>query len=839
MTRIFALALAALLLAAGDAHAGPIPAAIAAVATAATTAVNAITWASVASFALQTAAATGLSYIVSAIRGTPRAEVGGIRGTMDMGEIRPRSVGIGRFCTAGSRVYANTWTYPGQSSKPNEMLTMVIALSDMDMAGLDYVFIGDTRGTYSTSGHTTSSVPGYSIAEFEQGAEYYLWVKFYDGSQTSADSGLTSLFGSDPNYPWTSAMIGTGMAYAIVTLRYNQSMFPGWPTIKFEGRGAKLYDQRSDSGNGGSGSQDYTSPTTWAYSDNPVVIANNIFRGLKWKTSSGYEWIYGLKNLPVTRVPSASWFAAMNTCDTLINGISGASEKSYRCGFELMLDAEPLDAIAELAKSCNARIASVGGVYKPLVGAVGASVYSFTDDDIVLDIPQSFDQFPSLNDTINGIKASYPEPAQAWTVKDAPPLFNSTYETEDGGRRLLTNVTYNAVPYSGQVQRLMQSAVLEARKFRRHTLVLKPNALVLEPNDTVAWTSTKNSYTSKAFRVDAVDVDASLNVIVSLVECDSADYTFNTSTDYRAVQNVTIPVVTTPGIPDHPLAVLLQAKALLDTVNRRLDEIAEIGIAQTYLRSFEMPGAVAGVNAKVTEEVTLRTSEDSALAQLITTAQATADDATATALVRWVAAVAPGGVVARLALESRAEVGDDYTQAGMYLDAVDVAGNLTSMITLSADTIFLDADAGRVLLSSGGVTTALLADAAATNINYGTGSDLSSIVDDGAWHDLCTVSHTSEGSDIIVSPTALIRNDDSTTHGIYIRLVRDSTRIWPVTADTDGASQYRQSDSATVCCNVIDTPAAGTYTYKLQYKGAGSVNLKVLSPVIMTVEVKR
>ena len=73
----------------------------------------------------------------------------------------------------------------------------------------------------------------------------------------------------------------------------------------------------------------------------------------------------------------------------------------------------------------------------------------------------------------------YPEPTEAWNTKTAPPLFNAAYEAQDGARRLLTNLEMGMVYRSSQVQRIMKSALAEARRARRHTFVLPPSAWVL------------------------------------------------------------------------------------------------------------------------------------------------------------------------------------------------------------------------------------------------------------------------------------------------------------------------------------------------------------------------
>ena len=85
----------------------------------------------------------------------------------------------------------------------------------------------------------------------------------------------------------------------------------------------------------------------------------------------------------------------------------------------------------------------------------GDGIHRPTDGVIISTEEQSFTPFFGLADTVNGISASYPSPADAWNSKVAPPLRNTDYQTLDGGRRLMATVSLDFVPYDGQVQRLV------------------------------------------------------------------------------------------------------------------------------------------------------------------------------------------------------------------------------------------------------------------------------------------------------------------------------------------------------------------------------------------------
>ena len=73
----------------------------------------------------------------------------------------------------------------------------------------------------------------------------------------------------------------------------------------------------------------------------------------------------------------------------------------------------------------------------------------------------------------------------------------------------------------------MKSALEDQRRFRRHTLVLPPEARALAPLDVVEWTSVRNGYEDKQFQIDMIEDLPSGCVGVSLREVDPADYDFD------------------------------------------------------------------------------------------------------------------------------------------------------------------------------------------------------------------------------------------------------------------------------------------------------------------------
>ncbi|WCK15392.1 phage tail protein [Agrobacterium tumefaciens] len=474
---------------------------------------------SAAAFVLNAAVGVGVSLLAQSLAGKTKDPTFSINGTLQGGGDISRSFILGRTATAGSLVFVNTWGQDGDT--PNAYLTQVIALSDMPIRGLAEVWVNGERVTLGGL-----SERGYAVNEYPDS----LWVKFYDGTQTTADSFLfTSV--SNGNRWWNPDRIGRGVAYAIVTARVSKNMFSGVPSFKFVLEGMRLYDPSRDSTVGGVGGHRYADPATWGGDGDflPAVQIYNLLRGISY---SG-QWFYGLQNMAAARLPALAWIAQIekHRAGTLE---STGWVNTYRSGGEVQVEAPLTSAIEALLTACQGKISEVGGVYYLHSGAPDAPVIAFTDDDILSTEEQEFTPFLGLADTINGVSANYPSPQDGWVSKTAPPLYRTDLEAIDGNRRLMADVDLNFVPYAEQVQRLMRSALEEARRFRRHTIVLPPKFWAYAAPGTVfSWTSERNGYIAKLMRLDGVADRANLDVMVDITEVDPADYDWNTGADFK------------------------------------------------------------------------------------------------------------------------------------------------------------------------------------------------------------------------------------------------------------------------------------------------------------------
>lgn len=319
---------------------------------------------------------------------------------VEIGDDTPLTFTVGQFATAGKRKHIGSW---GPNTR---YITQVMEVSCLPHGGRPGIWVNDEPGEIlwnETGAHTTRvlvgsrtelrgdrevNVPIYATQSITighplsnmKGGGYRIWVKWVDGSQTTADPFLLEVFGKDPDYPWTSEMVGTGKSYLIITTQYDSDTLTSYPNYLVEPPPLPMYDPRKDSTVGGIGAHRWGQRHTYEPSVNNAVVAYNIARGIYF----GDEWIFGGKNLDAWRLPMAEWVAAMNACDQLVTLEAGGHEPAFRCGAEISADMEPLDVMEEIGRAANMRFAEVGGRLKPIVGIPGAAVFSITDADILI-----------------------------------------------------------------------------------------------------------------------------------------------------------------------------------------------------------------------------------------------------------------------------------------------------------------------------------------------------------------------------------------------------------------------------------------------------------------------
>ena len=458
----------------------------------------------------------------------------GTRGSTQIGGKVPQYFLVGTVGEAGKLEYRNAWGV--SDGVPNAYLTSVTSFGDLPVSDLVGLYVNGVRVTLTETGAVAQ---GYPVADLNG----KFWWKFFDGTQTTADSYLVDKFGGDADRAWSTDMVGVGVPYLITTALWDETLWTSFPTVLGEFQGIKLYDPRMDTTAGGSGAQRWDDPDTWAFSDNNMVIIYNIERGIYYDGAH----VWGGKKT-AAELPYAAWAAAMDACDETVALDGGGSEKRFRAGRRVALNERPGDVIKELLIGCNGRIVHCAdGTVYPLVGVPDEADGAFSDADVLATNALGTIPFPNLDEIINGATATYREPEQAWEDKETAPYLRSDLETEDDGRQQIEGLDLGTTFSGTQAQRILKAVIEEGRRFRRHVVALPPEYAQFRPIQVLAWTSDRFDYSAKLFLITTRTVEPFGNVILGLQEIDPADHDWNPETDEQPLSFA--PVVTNRPAP--------------------------------------------------------------------------------------------------------------------------------------------------------------------------------------------------------------------------------------------------------------------------------------------------
>lgn len=466
---------------------------------------------------LSAGASFGLAYLAKRMTPEPRESTRvryGARLSLRLDPNDERDVILGRAATAGSLKYHHKYGPNG-----NDYIQLVYALADHECDGLEEIWVDGKKCTFGddvTSGGTT----GVKVTEFNN----LMWVRFHSGAlDQAADADLVAKGGTR----WTSTERGAGVCYVRVTMLYSQSKFPnGLPKLMFVVRGLKCYDIRKDTSAGGSGSHRWGTPSTYEWTDNPVILAYNWRRGVY----VGTERLAGMSTVPAM-MPYAVWGPAASVCDETVALKAGGTEKRYRAGGVVSTGTENREVIRDLLTAMAGAEIDTGGLLRPQPGVAQTSVMTVTDADLIADAEVEIIPKLPRNDLANAVFGACHDPAQAWESVALPPRISPDDEAADGGIHLPKNYALDFVASLTQGQRVMEIMRRRERHQRRVRCRLRSRFAALEAGDWITWTSARYGFEAVKFEVLQATLNTDLTVTVSLRETSATIYAWTPATD--------------------------------------------------------------------------------------------------------------------------------------------------------------------------------------------------------------------------------------------------------------------------------------------------------------------
>lgn len=365
----------------------------------------------------------------------------------------PQRIIYGEVKAGGVMVYAH-------SASDSEYLHMVIVFAGHEVESFEEFYFGEDTLTLDGSGEETDKYAGYVTIKEHLGA-----------SDQAADADLVAAVSE-----WTTDHRLRGHAYAYIKLRRNRDLFPrGVPNISAKIRGKKIYDPRTAS---------------TAYSANSALCMND------WLTDTKF----GLGETYASVIDETTLTAAANVCEESVSLAGGGSEDRYQSNGVLSADLDHQPVLSSLQGSMVGQLLWSHGAWIINAGAYTAPTITLDDDDFADSL--SVRTRVPRNQLFNAVRGTYVSEDNNWQPADFPVITNSTYEAQDNGERLWTDIQLGMTTSSAMAQRIAKIALERARQQISVTLPCKLSALKVRAGDTVSVTHSRFGWSSKVFEVE-------------------------------------------------------------------------------------------------------------------------------------------------------------------------------------------------------------------------------------------------------------------------------------------------------------------------------------------------
>jgi hypothetical protein len=301
-----------------------------------------------------------------------------------------RGIIYGEITTGGVLVFEHT------TGANNQFLDYVIVLAGHQCEDITDVWLDDVKVLDSEINGGSSAGGAVTTGDLgpRDGDTICYIYKFLGTSAQTASTVLTATDGNGygGSETWTTAHRLRGCTYVHIRLRRSKYFENhGAPSnFKFRVKGAKVYDPRLDTTNGGSGSHRLADATTWAWSNNPALcvadfiaggtIANDVATPVRKR---GFAVA-----TPSTDIDWPAVIAAANICDEDVNIPPSGTQNRYECDVLLVPsdDMPDADCLDQILTSMIGQVVYTKGKYTTYAGAYQSPAYTLTEADLAGEI---------------------------------------------------------------------------------------------------------------------------------------------------------------------------------------------------------------------------------------------------------------------------------------------------------------------------------------------------------------------------------------------------------------------------------------------------------------------
>lgn len=454
----------------------------------------------------------------------PRLSAGGLANQLSISASPSalRSVIFGETWAAGQVIFRKT--VPGAKKKDPDTLIVVLALAGYPASELLEVRLnGETVWTGSS---TTG--PG-AITTGTYAGELSVWYR--TGDETTA--AFTQINADAPEWAAKTRTLRGIPAIAIKLTVTNKLDGKFEPLFRL--RGAKLYDPRKDTAQGGSGTHNIADPTTWEWSDNAALAVLSYVIG----PAVNGRRIYGIGD-GASQIDLVGWQAEANICDELVSVTGGGTIKRYTCDGILVPDQDHRGNLVRLLSACAGQIDVSSGIWRLSVAADRTPVDTIIEAD-VHGVPSDIQWSLDPSERTTRVRGQFLDRQQAQLI-EYPTRVDATLEAAIG-----EHPADVALPFTADhrtAQRISKIVLGRANAGRSMTIEGHLRLAELQPGDIVTVTYSRYGITSARMRVDrwalGVNNDGVPVVTLSLSEDDVAWYTWSPATDEATLQSGTI-----------------------------------------------------------------------------------------------------------------------------------------------------------------------------------------------------------------------------------------------------------------------------------------------------------
>lgn len=487
----------------------------------------------------------GLGVLSKALTRKPKTQAPPINVTV-RNPVENRRLLFGTVRSGGAIVFYDV------SGVGNKYLWYVIVYAGHQVADIRDVWAGTTRIADSAINGGASAGGEVTTGQFAN----KMWIDKHLGtSSQSVNSRIDTAFTS-----WGSNHRLRGNAYLVITMERDDKVYPNGAISDFTALidGALLYDPRLDSTNGGSGSHRRDDPQTWAFTNigsNPALQWRWYISGGSVINDSATRLIrYGMRESD-GRIDDAAVAAAANECDEILSGGNAppsGSQARYRCNIEVSTGETRREIIEHILASMAGTHVVSRGKHVVYAGAYDTPTHSFNESDLygALEVDDTSDHTARYN-AVAGICR---DAGKDYIEQTTPFRTDSSYETQDGGKRIPIEIDLRGVTDGYQAQRLCEIKKRKSRMMRRVKLVGTLNLLKVALNETLNFSHTRYGWTNRVLRCleRQFEFTEEAGKVVLLCQQEASSvYTDMATGDYTTVSSVSSSYVT--ETPDAPL----------------------------------------------------------------------------------------------------------------------------------------------------------------------------------------------------------------------------------------------------------------------------------------------